>query len=166
MPLTWLEFGIGASYSINDIKYVKPTGAYTSNLQNTSSSALTLSSNIDIDLKEKWILKYNFDYTINYGLDATVNTNYTILNASIERQFFKKKNGVIKLAAYDIFNQNTNISRNVTANSIIDSKTNRLARYFLLTFTYRLQKFKGQKPKKPSFPGMGTENKNAEIKVF
>ena len=163
---TWLEFGLGASYSINDVKYIKPAGAYASNLQNTSSSALTITSNIDIDLKEKWILKYNFDYTINYGLDASVNANFSILNASIERQFFKKKNGVIKLAAYDIFNQNTNISRNVTANSIVDSRTNRLARYFLLTFTYRLQKFKGQKPKKPGFPGMGTENKNAEIKVF
>jgi len=37
-----------------------------------------------------------------------------------------------------------NINRSVTANSIVDSRTNRLTRYFIATFTYRLQRFAGQ----------------------
>jgi hypothetical protein len=164
---TWLQLGTGASFSLNDVKYNKPAGAGLSTLQNTNSSALTLSSNVDIDLgKQAWIIKYNFDYTFNYGLNAAVSKNFAILNASIERQFFKKKNAVLKLAAFDIFNQNTNISRTVSANAIIDSRTNRLARFFMLSFTYRLQQFKGQKPKAPGFGDMRQENKNAEIKVF
>ncbi|MFM2359971.1 MAG: hypothetical protein RLY16_1964 [Bacteroidota bacterium] len=164
---TWLQWGLGASYSLNDVKYTTPGANTLSTLQNTNSSALTLTSNIDIDLKEKWILKYNFDYTFNYGINAAVSQNLAILNASIERQLFKKKNGVIKLAAYDLFNQNTNISRSVTANAITDSRSNRLTRYFLLSFTYRLQKFQGQRPQTGGFRGMGPqENKNAEIKVF
>jgi hypothetical protein len=66
------------------------------------------------------------------------------MNASLEQQLFKKKNGVIRFAAFDLFKQNTNINRTVNANSIIDTRTNKLTRYFLLTFTYRLQKFVGQ----------------------
>lgn len=163
---TWLTLGTGASYSLNDVKYKKPAGSLLSALQNTNSSALTLSSNIDIDIKQKWILKYNFDYTFNYGLNATVTQNIAILNASLERQLFKKKHLVIKLAAFDLFNQNTNISRSVLANSIVDSRSNRLARYFLLSITYRLQKFQGQKPKAPGFGDFRKENRNAELKVF
>ena len=66
------------------------------------------------------------------------------MNASLEQQLFKKKNGIIKFAAFDLFKQNTNINRSVNGPSIVDTRTNRLTRYFLLTFTYRLQKFIGQ----------------------
>jgi hypothetical protein len=164
---SWLEFGMGATYSINTVRYKKPEGAGLSTLQNTNSSALVISSNIDIDFKEKWIIKYNFDYTFNYGLAAGVNRNLAILNASVERQLFKKKNGVIRLAAFDVFNQQTNIVRTVTANAIVDSRSNRLARYLLLTFTYRLQKFQGTRPRNQGIRGFQQqENKNAEIKVF
>jgi hypothetical protein len=68
---------------------------------------------------------------------------------------FKKKNGIIKLAAFDLFNQNTNVNRSVNANSIVDTRSNRLARYFMLTFTYRLQKFVGKQPQNSGMRGMG-----------
>jgi len=90
------------------------------------------------------VLKYDFDYTINSGLASSVSQNQAIMNASLEQQLFKKKNGIIRLEAFDLFKQNSNINRSVTANSIIDSRTNRLTRYFILTFTYRLQRFAGQ----------------------
>lgn len=162
----WLQWGNGATYSINNVTYQNPDNGKLSTLQNTHSSSLVLSSNIDLDYKN-WTLKYDFDYTFNYGLNASVTRNQAIMSASIERQFFKKKNGVLKLAGYDLFNQNANISRSISANAIIDSRSNRLGRYFMLTFTYRLQKFQGQRPKGPGMRGMGPqENKNAEIKVF
>jgi len=66
------------------------------------------------------------------------------MNGSIEQQLFKKKNGVLKFAAYDLFKQNTNISRTIYGTSIVDTRTNKLTRYFLLSFTYRIQKFVGQ----------------------
>ncbi len=140
----WLQFGTGLSYSINDVKYKKPAGAALTSLQNSSSNAWTISSNINIDITKRTILKYDFDYTINSGLASSVSRNYTIMNASIEQQLFKKKNGIVRFAAFDLFKQNTNISRSVSANSITDSRSNKLTRYFLLSFTYRLQKFQGQ----------------------
>lgn len=164
----WLSLGTGASYSINDNSYKNAALSSFAKLPNTFSSAWMLSSNISVDIPKNWILKYDFDYTINQGLSSSVSTNLAIFNASLEKQLFKKKNGVIKLSANDIFNQNTNVGRSVNANSIIDTRSNRLARYFMLTFTYRLQKFQGQRPKNQGFKGMGglMEQRNPEIKVF
>jgi len=162
---TWLQWGLGASYSLNDVRYSTPEGKPLSLLPNTRSSALTISSNIDLDLPHGWILKYDLDYTLNYGLNAAVTRNQAIFGASVEKQLFKKKTGSLKLAGIDLFNQNAAISRSVTGSQITDSRSNRLARYFMLSFTWRLQRFQGQRPATPGFRGM-PENKNAEVKVF
>ena len=107
------------------------------------------------------MLKYDIDYIINNGLANSVSRNLTLMNASLEKQLFKKKNGIFKLSGYDLFKQNTNISRNVSANSITDTRTNKLTRFFLLSFTYRLQKFKGQQPQ----GGMKDMKRNQEFRI-
>jgi hypothetical protein len=139
-----LELGTGISYSLNDNKFNSADGKTLTGFQNTTSNAWTLSSNMNLNITKTLVLKYDFDYTINSGLAGGVNQNLAIMNASIEKQLFKKKNGIIRLAAFDLFNQNTNISRNVAGPSIIDTRTNRLTRYFIATFTYRLQRFAGK----------------------
>lgn len=151
----WLELGTGVSYGLNDVHYKNPNGSALTTLQNSSSNNWTFSSNINIDITKSLIFKYDFDYTINSGLASSVSKNLAIMNASLEQQLFKKKNGVIKLSAYDLFKQNSNISRSVSANSIVDTRTNKLTRYFMLTFTYRLQKFKGQQPQGGGIRGPG-----------
>lgn len=142
----WLQLGVGAGYSLNDVKYRSPDGTAVTGLQNTTSNALTLSTNGSIDIPKGWVWRFDLDYTRNGGIASSVNQNFTILNTSIEKQIFKKQNGIIKLAAYDLLGQNTNVNRSVNANAITDTRSNRLTRYFMLTFTYRLQKFQGQRP--------------------
>ena len=139
-----IEFGAGVNYSLNDGKYNNRSGKALTTLQNSSSNAWTFSSNINFNITKTLVLKYDFDYTINSGLASSVSQNQAIMNASLEQQLFKKKNGIIRLEAFDLFKQNSNINRSVTANSIVDSRSNRLTRYFILTFTYRLQRFAGQ----------------------
>ena len=145
----WLELGTGISYSLNDNKYKSADGKPLTAFQNTSSNAWTFSNNININFTKTLSLKYDFDYTINAGLANGVSKNLAIMNAALEKQLFKKKNGIIKLAAYDLFKQNSNISRNVSGTSIIDTRSNRLTRYFIATFTYRLQKFAGKTTQGP-----------------
>jgi len=144
-----LEFGTGISYSLNDVHYKNKTGKTQNSLQNTSSNAWTFSSNMNLNITKTLVLKYDVDYTINNGLASTVSKNQVIMNASLEKQLFKKKNGIIRIEAFDLFKQNSNINRSVSANSIIDSRTNRLTRYFIATFTYRLQRFAGQNVQAP-----------------
>ena len=99
---------------------------------------------MNLNITKTLVLKYDFDYTINSGLATSVSRNQAIMNASLEKQLFKKKNGILRLAAFDLFNQNSNISRQVQGASIFDTRTNRLTRYFMATFTYRLQRFAGK----------------------
>jgi hypothetical protein len=99
---------------------------------------------MNLNITKTLVLKYDVDYTINNGLASSVSQNQVIMNASLEKQLFKKKNGIVKIEAFDLFKQNSNINRSVTANQIIDSRTNRLTRYFIASFTYRIQRFAGQ----------------------
>lgn len=138
----WLELNFGSAYSLNSTKYT-----LTQNGSRLGSNAWTLRTNMRMDIPGGLILRYDINYLINNGLAAEVNDNPILFNASIEKTLFKKKNGYIRLSGFDIFNQNTNISRQVTGNAIVDSRTNRLTQYFMLTFSYRLMQFKnGQKP--------------------
>ncbi|MCJ8210855.1 outer membrane beta-barrel protein [Mucilaginibacter sp. RS28] len=92
-----------------------------------------------------WTLGYDFSHQINYGYTVAV-TNPNILNAYAERRFLKNNAATIRASVFDAFNQNTGFSSNTTATSITQTNTNRLGRYFLLTFTLRLQKFAGRAP--------------------
>ncbi len=151
----WLQLGTGMSYSLNDVRYKTPGGTPNTSLQNSNTTAWTFSSNASVDIPKGWVLRYDFDYTVNKGLASTVSRNLAIMNTSVEKQIFKKKNGIIRLSAYDLFNQNTNVNRSVNANAITDTRSNRLTRYFMLTLTYRLQKFQGQRPQNNKRGGGG-----------
>jgi hypothetical protein len=158
----WLELGTGVNYSLNDVAYKKPANASTSSLQNASSNAYTFTHYANIDVTKRLILKYDVDYTINNGLSSAVSQNPVLINASLEQQLFKKKNGILRLSAFDLLKQNTNISRSVNGAAIVDTRVNRLTRYFMLTFTYRLQKFAGQAVQGGGMrPGMG-----GQIRMF
>ncbi|MFT3702426.1 MAG: outer membrane beta-barrel protein [Agriterribacter sp.] len=134
----WLQLNVGPAYSLNSTKY-----NLTQNGERISSSSWALSSYARVDIPGGVILRYDVSYVMNKGLASNVQTNPTLLNASIEKTIFKKKNGFIRLTGFDILKQNTSVTRQVTGNAIIDSRVNRLTRYFMLTFTYRLMKFKG-----------------------
>ena len=78
------------------------------------------------------------------------------MNAYLEKQFMKGKAGALRLQVFDAYNQNTSVSRTVSGNSITDTRSNRLARYVMLTFSLKLQKFNGQTPpNNMQMPGQG-----------
>jgi hypothetical protein len=94
-----------------------------------------------------WTLSYDFTRTVNYGYDASLDVkNPNILNAYVERRFLKDHRGTFRLSAFDLFNQNTGYTSVVNGNITTQSSVNRLGRYYLLTFTLRLQKFAGKAP--------------------
>ncbi len=135
--LPWLELVTGARYNLNYADFREAGQAIT------RQSTWTLSSDARFDLGAGFIFRWDFDYTINQGLAQGVQKNIALLNASLEKEVFKKKNGVFRLAGFDIFKQNTNVSRSINTNFITDTRTNRLTQYFMLSFTYRLNKFTG-----------------------
>ena len=100
-----------------------------------------------------WTFSYDYTHATNYGYAADLKvTNPNILNLYVERRFLKDHQATIRLSAFDLFNQNTGFTSSANASSITESHVNRLARYYLATFTLRLEKFAGKKP--AQVPGM------------
>jgi hypothetical protein len=80
------------------------------------------------------------NYTINEGRAPGFNTAVPIWNASLSKFFLKNKRAELKLSAFDLLNKNVGISRNVSQNQIVDQSYNVINQYFLIGFTYSLQK--------------------------
>jgi len=88
-------------------------------------------------------LGYDFTKTINSGFDNSIVNNPMILRLYMEYKFMKSDMGTLRLDGFDLFNQNSGISRDVFDNVIVDRQVNRLGRYFMLSFIYRVRKFGG-----------------------
>jgi hypothetical protein len=86
------------------------------------------------------ILNTTFNYTINTGRADGYNTKIPMWNASVARSFLKNKRAELKFSAFDLLNQNVGVSRNANQNYIEDTKYNVLQRYFLLSFTFSLNR--------------------------
>lgn len=92
-------------------------------------------------------------YSINIGTDlnytsmqgySTNAQNQLIWNASFDKTIFKSK-GVISLKVNDILHQQLNIRQTIGDNFIQYNTYNTLTSYFLLSFTYKINKFAGAK---------------------
>ncbi|HYG14388.1 MAG TPA: outer membrane beta-barrel protein, partial [Bacteroidia bacterium] len=90
--------------------------------------------------RDNWVVGYNFSQIINNGYN-TGNLNPTLLNMYLEYQFLKGNKARLRVQGFDLLNENTSIRRDVFDNQIVDSRTNRLGRYFLLSLEFRLDKF-------------------------
>ncbi len=145
----WLELSAGGSFTFNDVKY-SLTPESNSNIR---AWGITHSSRLFF--KHDFILSYDLDKTFNSGYTGNVTADPLIINTTLEKQFLPKKNASFKLQAFDLLDQNTNVYRSVTANSITDTRTNRLGRYFMLSFVFRFSKFDGSKGGPGGMPGGG-----------
>jgi hypothetical protein len=86
------------------------------------------------------VFNQSLNYTINEGRAPGFNTAIPIWNASFSKFFMKNKRAELKISAFDILNKNAGVSRNVSQNQIVDQSYNVINQYFLVGFTYSLQK--------------------------
>ena len=105
-----------------------------------------------VEFLKTWTFSSEFEYTIYNGDQFTDNPDVPILEAYISKRFLKGKSGLLKLAVYDILNQNVGINRTSELNYIEDERVTTLGRYVMLSFTYKIRRFGGKKKKsdKPS----------------
>ncbi|MGN0235574.1 MAG: outer membrane beta-barrel protein [Paludibacteraceae bacterium] len=115
------------SYTHNNI-----TAASTSNVFNW-----TVTGDLEFHLPKSWNISAECSYTDRYGYDLSGKVNEVILNAEIEKSW---GNATLALQAYDILHQKKNIVQVVSDNMVSYAKYNTLPTYFLLTFTYKLNR--------------------------
>lgn len=97
---------------------------------------------------------FNFDFGLSISTDirmnsrrgysdASMNTNELLWNAQISQSFLKQKNLTLSVQFYDILQQQSNISRTLTATRRTDSWSNAINSYFMVHAIYRLSIFPG-----------------------
>src|SRR5699024_9624008 len=111
--------------------------------QNTSYFNYGGMVDFNLDLPANIELQTDLRYTGNSGLSAGFNQNIMNWNASISKYLFNNQSGEIKLSAYDLLQQRSNIDRQITSQYISDVRTNELPSYFLLSFVYHIKYFAG-----------------------
>jgi len=130
-----LEFGLRGN-----LAYQRATYALLPQ-QNTSFFTQTLTADAYYQLPGRWVLTSELWLTNTTGRAAGYNQRVVLWNASLARQFFRNKQGELRLQVYDLLRQNRSVVRNVTDTYLEDVRSQVLTRYFLLSFTYNLRQF-------------------------
>ena len=136
------------TYSLDEVLDVNLTARHSysktnnaiNNALNTNYLTRVYGADVTNYLPFNIVLNQSLNYTINEGRAAGYNTSVPIWNASFSKFFMKNKRAEIKISAFDILNKNLGVSRNVSQNQIVDQSYNVINQYFLIGFTYSIQK--------------------------
>ncbi|MEO6521203.1 MAG: TonB-dependent receptor [Mucilaginibacter sp.] len=135
--LNWndkLELEPSYSISRNITQYTRV------NYSGLSYTTHSIDSRLTAHLPQKIDLEGSYNYTYNPLVSDGFQRSINLVSMTVARQLLKKDRGEIKLSCYDIFNQNVNAYRYANENSITDSQSQILKRYFLLTLQFKFNK--------------------------
>ncbi|MEO8172803.1 MAG: outer membrane beta-barrel family protein [Sediminibacterium sp.] len=129
------DMNLSTTFAYNPIRNsLSPT-------QNTNYMTQTLAADFTVYSNNGWIVASDFDYTHYMGRPVGYNTTVFLITPSIAKTFLKNKAGELRLSCFDLLNQNQTVSVSNNANQIVNSISNTLKRYVMLTFTYNLRAF-------------------------
>ncbi|MBC7721898.1 MAG: outer membrane beta-barrel protein, partial [Pedobacter sp.] len=138
------------NFSATSTFYIAKNSNQASSASNTNYFTQNISIEPTYTFKGGWVLGTDLDYNYTGGLSTGYNASVPLWNASLSKLLFKNQSGELKIAIYDILNQNVSVSRTVNANYIVDQQSTVLKQYFSVTFAYNLRKFAGANQQMPS----------------
>ena len=101
-----------------------------------------ISGDVTFHLPKSWNIATDVSYTSRHGYQGLTDVNELIWNASVDKTW---KNATLTLKVYDILQDKKNIVQTVSDNSVAYMKYNTLPTYFMLSFTYKLNRMGGLK---------------------
>jgi len=132
----YIDFNLSYNANYNTVHSNTVTSSNTSYLNQAAGIQLNLLS------KSGWFVQNDVSNQSYSGLSDGFNQSYWLWNAAVGKKFLKSRAAELKLSVFDLLKQNQSIYREVGSNNeIIDSQSNVLQQYFMLTFTYSLRNF-------------------------
>ena len=129
-----IDLSLRGGVTFNKAKY-----SLQSSLNN---NYLTQDYSIDAgwQLPMNFYLSTDFTYTISSKRSEGYNAKVPLWNASFSKLFLKYNRGELKMSVHDLLNENEAIVRTTNSNYIEDQSNRVLKRFYLLSFTYSLNK--------------------------
>ena len=101
-----------------------------------------VSGDVTFHLPKAWNIATDVSYTSRYGYEGLTDVNELIWNFSVDKTW---ANSTLTLKVYDLLNDKKNIVQTVNETSVSYQKFNTLPTYFMLTYTFKLNRMGGMK---------------------
>ena len=103
-----------------------------------------ITGDVTFHLPKSWNIATDVSYTSRHGYQGLTDVNELIWNFSLDKTW---ANSTLTLKVYDLLNDKKNIVQTVNETSVSYQKFNTLPTYFMLTYTYKLNRMGGLKAK-------------------
>ena len=103
-----------------------------------------VTGDLTFHLPKSWNIATDLSYTSRHGYQGLTDVNELIWNFSLDKTW---QNSTLTLKVYDLLNDKKNIVQTVNETSVSYQKFNTLPTYFMLTYTYKLNRMGGLQAK-------------------
>ncbi|MFM9986248.1 MAG: outer membrane beta-barrel protein [Flavobacteriales bacterium] len=125
---------LGASLSHQETKYEF----------NAQNNQVYFNKTYSVETNLYFLKNYQFNSGFEYLIYNSETSNYSqtipLLDLSVSRFMLKNKAGELKFGVNNLLDKNLSVSQTATANYLQQQVSNNLGRYFMLSFTYSLNK--------------------------
>lgn len=146
-PGNKLSLSLNGRISANLISY-SIQKSHNQQIYNQSASAT-----VRYQFMQKTFFESNFSYTSYQNESFGFDQDIPLWNASLRRIFGAKNRLEIRLAAFDVLNKRIGITQNGNQNYAIQTVSNTLGRYYMLSASYNIKGYdlKGQQGRRRGF---------------
>jgi outer membrane receptor protein involved in Fe transport len=100
----------------------------------------TYTAESNLNFLKNYSVSGSFDYLIYNSQTTDYNESIPLLNISLSRYVLKNKAGEIKLGVNNLLDQSLGVTQTATSNYYQQETINNLGRYYMVSFTYALNK--------------------------
>tara|TARA_R110001592_G_scaffold363221_3_gene681709 strand:+ start:94744 stop:97548 length:2805 start_codon:yes stop_codon:yes gene_type:complete len=136
-----VDASVGIGFSLTDSKYSVQTDL------NNQFLTTTYFGDIEWFITDSWTFGTALDYNIYDSQSFGDKQRVPLLTAELSHSFLQGDRGILKVSAFDLLNQYNGINRVAYQNSIGETRSNVVGQYFLLSFTYKLNKLAAESNK-------------------
>jgi outer membrane receptor protein involved in Fe transport len=114
----------------------------------------TYRSELNLNFLKSYAFNTSYEYLIYSSTTTAFRQTIPFLNMSISRFVMKNKAGELKLGVNNLLDQSNSVSQSSGDNYLQQQTTNNLGRYYMLSFTYALNKHLNPMGNRPGGGGM------------
>lgn len=98
---------------------------------------------VDLIFAKYFFVNLDASWNNSYGTQEAYTQHYALVNAAVGAKFLKNRAGEIRLACYDLLDQNRSVYQSFSDTYTQLTQSNILRQYFMLSFTYKFDTRKG-----------------------